>query len=110
MKKKNASGKQWRLAGEAAEAPVPEVTGTIIEIEKYGHAVLDITIEDFEAAGFNLGDVVTVISENYTGDIPYLNGYYVEQGEYLLRAYPNEEHIAVCINYGSFAEAADAFN
>lgn len=93
---------------EAAEEPVPEVTGTIIEIEKFGNAVLDITIEAFEAAGYNLGDVVTVTAENYTGDIPYLNGYYVEQGEYLLRAYPNEEHIAVCINYGNFAEETDA--
>ena len=93
---------------EAAEAPVPEVTGTIIEIEKYGNAVLDISIEDFEAEGYTLGDVVTVTAENYNDDVPYLNGYYVEKGEGLLRAYPNEEHIAVCINYGNFAEETDA--
>lgn len=93
---------------EEAEEPVPEVTGTIIEIEKYGNAVMDVSIEDFEAKGYNLGDVVTVTSENYNGDMPYLNGYYVEKGEDLLRAYPNEENIAVCITYGNFAEEADA--
>ena len=69
-------------SAEAAEEPVPEVTG--------------------------LGDVVTVTAENYNDDVPYLNGYYVEKGEGLLRAYPNEEHIAVCINYGNFAEETDA--
>lgn len=95
-------------SAEAAEEPVPEVTGTIIEIEKYGNAVLDISIEDFEAEGYTLGDVVTVTAENYNDDVPYLNGYYVEKGEGLLRAYPNEEHIAVCINYGNFAEETDA--
>ena len=52
-------------SAEAAEEPVPEVTGTIIEIEKYGNAVLDISIEDFEAEGYTLGDVVTVTAENY---------------------------------------------
>ena len=95
-------------SAEAAEESVPEVTGTIIEIEKYGNAVLDISIEDFEAEGYTLGDVVTVTAENYNDDVPYLNGYYVEKGEGLLRAYPNEEHIAVCINYGNFAEETDA--
>ena len=91
-----------------AEETDLEVSGTIIEIEKYGHAVLDISIEDFEDAGFNLGDVVTVTSENYSGEMPYFNGYYVEQGEDLLRAYPGTDNIAVCINYGNFSEVADA--
>lgn len=84
------------------------ITGTITEIEKYGHAVLDIEVEEFEKAGFNLGDIVTVTMEHYSGDMPYFNGYYVEKGEYLLRAYPGTENIAVCINYGNFAEAAGA--
>lgn len=84
------------------------VTGTIVEFEEYGHAVLSISIEDFEKAGFDLGDIVTVTTVNYAGDMPYFNGYYVEKGEYLLRAYPGTEYIAVCINYGNFAETADA--
>ena len=95
---------QMAFAGE----PVPSVTGTIIQVEKCGHAVLDIRIEEFENAGFNLGDIVTVKTDHFTGNIPYFNGYYVDKGEAFLRAYPGTENIAVCINYGNFCEAADA--
>lgn len=70
--------------------------------------MLDIGIEEFEKAGFNLGDIVTVTADHYSGDMPYFNGYYVEKGEALLRAYPGTENIAVCINYGNFAETAGA--
>lgn len=89
----------------AADAPA-SVTGTVTEIEKYGHAVLDITISDFEKLGYQLGDVVTVTAGDYTADMPYLDGYYVATGEAMLRAYPGKEFIAVCINYGKFYEVA----
>ena len=82
------------------------VTGEVIDVEKYGHALLDITIEDFTSLGFELGDIVTVKAGTYEGDMPYFNGYYVEKGEYMLRAYPGHTFIAVCINYGKFAETA----
>ncbi len=85
---------------------VPSVTGKVLEIEKYGHALLDITIEDFNAAGFDLGDIITVTAGNYTGDMPYFNGYYVDRDEYMVRAYPGQTYIAVCINYGRFADTA----
>lgn len=82
------------------------VTGKVTEIEKYGHALLDVTIEDFTSLGFTLGDVVTVKAGTYEGDMPYFNGYYVNKGEYMVRAYPGHTNIAVCINYGKFAETA----
>ncbi len=82
------------------------ISGAVAEIEKYGHARLDITIEDFERAGFALGDIVTVSAGSYTGDMPYLNGYYVDRGDAMLRAYPGHDNIALCINYGRFAEAS----
>ena len=89
----------------AAEEPV-SVTGQVTAVEKYGHALLDVSIEDFLAAGFSLGDVVTVTAGTYEGDMPFFNGYYVENGGYMVRAYPGHEFIAVCINYGKFAETA----
>ncbi len=95
--------------GKLAQPEVPEVpsvTGTVREVEKYGHASLDIRIEDFNAAGFTLGDIVTVTAGSYTGDMPYFDGYYVDSGEYMVRAYPGHETIAVCINYGKFCETA----
>ncbi|MBE6908579.1 MAG: alpha/beta fold hydrolase [Ruminococcaceae bacterium] len=82
------------------------VTGRVIEVEKYGHAKLDTTILGFTAAGYALGDVVTVKGGTYAGDMPYFDGYYVDNGDYMLRAYPGHENIAVCINYGKFAETA----
>ncbi len=82
------------------------VTGTVTEIEKYGHAVLDVKIADFEANGFALGDTVTVTAGDFSKDMPYLDGYYVDSGEYMLRAYPGKEYLAVCINYGKFSEEA----
>lgn len=89
-----------------AEGNEPSVTGKVTEIEKYGHAVLDVTIEAFNGAGFALGDIVTVTAGTFTGDIPYFDGYYVNKGEYMVRAYPGHTCIAVCINYGTFAETA----
>ena len=82
------------------------VSGKVIEIEKYGHALLDITIEDFTAAGFELGDVIHVTAGTFSGDLPYYNGYYVEKGDPMVRAYPGHTNIAVCINYGKFNEVA----
>ena len=81
-----------------AEENAPSVTGKVTEIEKYGHAVLDVTIEAFNGAGFALGDIVTVTAGTFTGDIPYFDGYYVNKGEYMVRAYPGHTCIAVCIN------------
>ncbi len=82
------------------------VTGKVTEVEKYGHALLDVTIADFTDLGFELGDIVTVKAGTFEGDMPYFNGYYVDKGEYMLRAYPGHTCIAVCINYGKFAETA----
>ena len=76
-------------------AETPSITGTVTAIEKYGHALLDITIEDFSAAGYALGDVVTVKAGQYEGDMPYLNSYYVGNGEFMLRAYPGHTNIDI---------------
>lgn len=82
------------------------VSADVTEIEKYGHAVLDETIADFNAKGFELGDIVTVTAGDYSADMPYLDGYYVDTGAPMLRAYPGKEYLAVCINYGKFNEVA----
>jgi len=94
------------MAYAFAEEAAPSVTGKVTEIEKYGHALLDVTIADFNAAGFALGDVVTVDAGTYHDDMPYFDGYYVDKGAYMVRAYPGHTCIAVCINYGKFAETA----
>ncbi len=55
----------------------PEVTGKVTEVEKYGHERLDVTIEAFTDAGYELGDIVTVKAGAFEGDMPYFDGYYV---------------------------------
>ena len=77
---------------------------TVIEIEKYGHAVLDITTADFMAVGFELGDIVCVRFGTREYTMPFFDGYYSNPGDLLLRASDAEECIAVCINYGDFSD------
>ena len=94
------------VLGCAAEDRPLSVTGHVTEIDKYGHAVLDVTVDGFAGAGFELGDVITVSAGMFTGDLPYFNGFYVDSSEYMIRAYPGNTNIDLCINYGRFAETA----
>ena len=74
----------------------------VAEINTYGHAVLDITDEDFYKAGFALGDIVTVTAGSYTGDMPCFNGYYVDREATLVYINPFVGSITLGVNYGSF--------
>ncbi len=85
----------------------PNVSGKVTEIEKYGHAVTEISIEDFYKLGFKPGDMVTAVFDNgFVLEAPFLDGYYVDAGKPLVRAYPGQTNIAVCINYGKLSEIA----
>ncbi|MCT8975074.1 SAM-dependent chlorinase/fluorinase [Clostridium sp. CX1] len=86
----------------------PSAAGSVTEIEKYGHASTDILINDFYKLGFKTGDMVTVIFDNgFVMEAPFLDGYYVDNGKPLVRAYPGQTNIAVCINYGKLNEVAN---
>ena len=92
------------LAALCFPAAAEEITGTVTSIDQYGHAVLNVTPEEFESAGFHLGDVVTVTAKDFCRDMPVFNGYYVERGEYLICEYPGRGTVSLCVNYGSFAD------
>ena len=79
------------------------VNATVIEIEKYGHAVLDITTADFTDTGYDLGDIVCVSFDSYEENMPFFDGYYSNPGTVMLRGMAPEENIAICINYGDFS-------
>lgn len=83
------------------------VRATVIEIEKYGHAVLDITTADLAAAGYELGDVVFVRLGTCESTMPFFDGYYSNPGGFLLRGTAPEDYVAVCINYGDFSNEND---
>jgi len=105
-----ASGEISALKAKLSAASMykaPAVSGTVTQIEKYGHAVSDIQIADFNNAGFKFGDLLTVVFGNgFVLEAPYLDGYYVNNGDPLVRAYPGQTNIAVCINYGKLNEIA----
>lgn len=69
---------------------------------EFGGVYINITIDDFNALGFEYGDSVKVtFSNGYTlSDIPYYNGYYTQTGEPLLIAYPGYQYIKAAINNG----------
>ena len=87
-------------------AEAASIDATVVQINKYGHARLDITEADFTRAGFDLGDIVTVTCGSYVADMPVFNGYYADRGDCMLRVDPNNGSISLCVNYGSFSETA----
>lgn len=80
------------------------VQATVVEIEKYGHAVLNITTTEFIARGYELGDVVCVRLETGEFTMPFFDGYYTNPGHLMLRGIAPDDNIAVCINYGDFSK------
>ncbi|MBO4360477.1 MAG: tyrosine-protein phosphatase, partial [Eubacteriaceae bacterium] len=89
-------------AKKEEEAPL-SVTGVgVIHETEFGGVYIKLTIDGFNALGFEYGDSVDVVfSGGYAlEDIPYYNGYYVEAGEPLLVAYPGYEYIKAAVNYG----------
>lgn len=92
---------------ENKEKSVETLTGTVVEIEEYGHAVLNITLDEFAQAGYTLGDIVMVKCGEYEMDMPYYSGYYSKPGTCMIRGRNTDTNIALCINYGVFSEAAD---
>ena len=75
----------------------------IMHEEEFGGVYIDITIDDFNKLGFEYGDSVDVEFSNgcKLEDIPYYNGYYTQNGEELLVAYPGYPYIKACINNGN---------
>ena len=85
------------------EKAAPElVDAAIIHETEFGGVYIDITIDDFNALGFEYGDSLKLsFSNGYTlDDLPYYNGYYTQVGEPLLVAYPGYPHIRAGINNG----------
>ena len=89
---------------ENSNSKAKSVQTTVIEIEKYGHAVLNLTTADFSAAGYTLGDIVCVRFGSYESNMPFFDGYYTNPGGVMLRGLAPEKNIAICINYGDFSK------
>ena len=106
VSKKTIAQLKKNLAGKPAYKK-PYINGKVTEIEKYGHAVTNITIDKFNKKGFKLADNLAVVFDNgYVLEAPYLDNYLVNNGMPLVRAYKGHTNIAICINYGKLNEIA----
>ena len=79
-----------------------ELTDLPIQHEtEFGGVYIEKTIDEFNALGFSYGDsVIVVFSNGFRLTLPYYNGYYTNNGDPLLVAYPGYPFIKVAINNG----------
>lgn len=85
-----------------AADPVSVKDCGIIHEPEFGGIYIKKTIDEFNSLGYIYGDSVDIeFSNGYkiTG-IPYYNGYYTQNGEMLLIAYPGYDYIKAAINNG----------
>ena len=74
----------------------------VIHEEEFGGIYIDLTIDEFNALGFEYGDSVSITFSNglKLERIPYYSGFYTKAGETLLVAYPGYPYIEVAIHTG----------
>ncbi len=91
----------------SASAETPAVISANADaayIAKYGNVVLDLKNEDFLAAGYVFGDMVTVSFLDKSMDIPFCSNYTdVDSGTAGVFARDGETYLIVAINMGDFA-------
>lgn len=76
----------------------PTLQGVITAYNEFGAAMLDFTEKDMTEAGFTLGDVVSITVEDKVLQMPYYDGYYTRNGEYLCVAYPTYPSVCFTAN------------
>ena len=62
---------------------VPTLEGKIAYYNEFGGAMFDFTEADMTEAGFTLGDVISIAIDGKEIIMPYYDGYYARNGEYL---------------------------
>ena len=76
----------------------PILEGIISSYNEFGAAMLDFTEADMTDAGFTLGDVITITVDGKELEMPYYDGFYTRNGEYLCVAYPTYPSICFTAN------------
>ena len=76
----------------------PMLKGYISSYNEYGGAMLNFTEADMTAAGFTLGDVISVTLDGEEMVMPYYDGYYNGNGEFVCVAYPGYPSICFTAN------------
>ncbi|MBR5733436.1 MAG: tyrosine-protein phosphatase [Lachnospiraceae bacterium] len=90
------------LFSTAVYAEDGTISGTVIEVQKYGNLVMDFTPSDMLGAGFEVGDILTIsVGENEL-EAPLCTSYSdVDTGSLVIRL--TGEQVIVAINMGNFS-------
>ena len=79
--------------------PAPAMLeGKIVSYNEFGAAMLNFTEEDMAEAGFTLGDVISITVDEKELVMPYYDGFYTRNGEFLCVAYPTYPSICFTAN------------
>lgn len=76
---------------------------SVSEDSKFGAALVNVSIDNFNKLGFNLGDSCNIkFSNGYEiNDVPYFNGYYVKNNMPVIVSYPSNPYVLITYNnYG----------
>ncbi len=76
----------------------PVLKAKIVSYNEFGCAMLDVKQTDMESAGFTLGDVISITVNGQEIDMPYYDGFYPRNGEYVCVAYPTYPSICFTRN------------
>ena len=76
----------------------PMLIATISSYNEFGAAMLDVTKADMTRAGFTLGDIICITVDGKEIVMPYYDGFYTRNGEYLCVAYPTYPSICFTAN------------
>ncbi len=78
---------------------VSMLKGKISSYNEFGAAMLDFTEADMTKAGFTLGDVISITIDGKKEIVmPYYDGFYTRNGEFLCVAYPTYPSICFTAN------------
>ena len=77
---------------------VPTLAGKIVSYNEFGAAMLDFTAEDMTKAGFTLGDIISITIGDKKIVMPYYDGFYGRNGEYMCVAYPTYPSVCFTAN------------
>lgn len=78
---------------------VPLCQGIISSYNEFGAAMLNLTEADMMEAGFSLGDVISITIDDDTEIVmPYYDGFYTRNAEYLCVAYPTYPSVCFTAN------------
>lgn len=97
---------------QASSTQAASITCTVTKHERFDAAVTNKTRDDFTQAGFTFGDSCNVVFSNgFTlSDVPYFDGYYVQRGDGVVVAYPNDPFVTIAYNNSPMWSTAELEN